>query len=373
MNKKEISEIKKLFSLNKCCLSSICGCYVDGNKDKVTTFRNAFMSLPDEEAHKYFKIFKNALSGTVGKNTLNMEFPLDAEGEGTTHEMLLQLRDSALKDDDLLDLFYNKIIDNYLCAGNYLILLANGTYDIPGKGSDNLTMDDASEYVYEHIICTICPVNLDKEGLCYNAESNTIENKIRDWMVERPDHAFLFPAFNERNSDIHSLLYYTRNPESMQSDFIGGMLGCNAPMSAKTQKHVFEEIIEETLAEDLSFEMAKTVHENLTQYIEERKELPDTVTIDKSDFKKILEESGAGTDKMSSFEGNFNDAAGSRTQLVAGNVAPGKTFDVKMPQVTVKVASDRTDLIETRVIDGKKYLLIEITDEVEVNGMPVKP
>ena len=152
-----------------------------------------------------------------------------------------------LMDDELLELFYNKVIDNYVYGENYLILLIHASYDVPGKSSDGLDMDDSSDYVYEHILCSICPVKLSKEGLCYNAETGRVENRIRDWIVEAPEHAFLFPAFNDRNTDIHNLLYYTKNSENIQPDFIGGMLGCVAPLTFKSQKDVFSEIIEETL------------------------------------------------------------------------------------------------------------------------------
>ena len=171
MNKKEISEIKKLFTNERCCISRICGCYVDGNKNKITTFKDAFLSLPDEEIYKYFSIFRASLSGSIGKNLMNMEFPLETEMEGGSQDFLMKLRNSHLKDDELLELFYNKIIDNYVYGENYLILLIDASYDVPGKSSDGLEMDDASDYVYEHILCSICPVNLSKEGLCYNAET----------------------------------------------------------------------------------------------------------------------------------------------------------------------------------------------------------
>lgn len=373
MNKKEILEIKKLFTNERCCIQRICGCYVDGNKNIVTTFKDAFLSLPDEEIFKYYTIFRSALSGTIGKNLLNMEFPLETEMEGGSQEFLLKLRDSHLKDDDLLDTFYQKVIDNYVYGENYLILLIDAAYDVPGKSSDELSMDDASEYVYEHLLCTICPVNLSKEGLCYNAATNAFENRIRDWIVEKPEHAFLFPAFNDRNTDIHNILYYSKKTETIQAEFIDGMLGCVTPMTYKSQKETFSEIITEVLGEECNFEKIKTVHENLSSYVEERKEQPDPIIFEKNDVKKILESSGVSNENISSFETHYEEAAGSNTNFMANNVVSTKVFEVKTPEVIIKVAPDRTDLIETKEIDGRTYLMIEVTDTVEVNGINVKP
>lgn len=373
MNKKEILEIKKLFTNDKCCISRICGCYVDGNKNRVTTFKDAFLSLPEEEIYKYFSIFRSSLSGTIGKNLLNMEFPLEAESEGGAQDFLLKLRDSHLQDDSLLEIFYNKVIDNYVYGENYLILLINANYDVPGKTSDGIDIDDSSDYVYEHIMCSICPVNLSKEGLCYNAATNSFENRIRDWLVESPEHAFLFPAFNDRNTDIHNILYYSKKSEAVQSEFIDGVLGCITPMTYKNQKETFSEIIMEVLGDECNFETVKTVHENLNTYIEERKEQPDPVVFEKNDVKKVLESSGVSNEQIVTFEAHYDEAAGSKTNFMASNVVNTRSFEVKTPDVMIKVSPERTDLIETREIDGRVFLMIEVSDNVEINGIPVKP
>lgn len=211
MIKQEINEIKRLYTPSNCSITRICGCYVDGEKNKKTEFREAFLSLPEEEIFKYFELLRKTLSGSPGKNLLDLEFPLASEEEGGTQEFLLRLRESRLKDDALLEEFYDKVISSYEYVGNYLILLIHDAYDVPGKTSDGLTMDDASDTVYEYILCSICPVNLSKPGLSYDATANEFHNRVRDWIVEMPEAGFLFPAFNDRASDIHSVLYYSKN------------------------------------------------------------------------------------------------------------------------------------------------------------------
>lgn len=207
MTKQEISEIKKLFTPKNCSITRICGCYVDGEKNKKTELKQAFLALPEEEMFKYFEILRKSLSGTIGKNLLNLEFPLKSETEGGTQEFLLRLRDSRLKDDALLEQFYDRIIESYEYVGNYLILLIHDAYDVPGRTRDGIEMEDASDEVYDYILTCICPVDLSKPGLSYNAVENTFQNRIRDWVVGMPDAAFLFPAFNDRSTDLHSTLY----------------------------------------------------------------------------------------------------------------------------------------------------------------------
>ena len=198
MNKKEVLEIRKQFTPENCTITRICGCYVDHEKEKKMEMKKAFLSMPEEEAFKYFDIFRHTLSGTVGKNLMTMEFPLDQELEGGAQELLLRLRDTKLTDDLLLEEFYDKVIENYEFAENYYIILIHAAYDVPGKSSDNMEMFDASDTVYEHIMCSICPVKLTKAGLTYNAEKNNIEDRIRDWFVE-------MPATTPRNQKISSL------------------------------------------------------------------------------------------------------------------------------------------------------------------------
>ena len=220
MTKQEISEIKKLFTPKNCSITRICGCYVDGEKNKKTELKQAFLALPEEEMFKYFEILRKSLSGTIGKNLLNLEFPLKSETEGGTQEFLLRLRDSRLKDDALLEQFYDRIIESYEYVGNYLILLIHDAYDVPGRTRDGIEMEDASDEVYDYILTCICPVDLSKPGLSYNAVENTFQNRIRDWVVGMPDAAFLFPAFNDRSTDLHSTLYYSKDAEELKENFV---------------------------------------------------------------------------------------------------------------------------------------------------------
>ncbi len=372
MIKQEINEIKRLFTPSNCSITRICGCYVDGEKNKKTEFKEAFLSLPEEEIFKYFELFRKILSGNIGKNMLNLDFPMHTESEGGTQEFLLRLRDSKLKDDALLEEFYDRIIDSYEFVGNYLILLIHDAYDVPGKTTDGLTMDDASDTVFEYIMCCICPVALSKPGLSYDAEINEFHNRVRDWVVNMPETGFLFPSFNDRCTDIHSTLYYSKNSEEPHGEFVEGVLGCTLPLSAGGQKETFQAIIEETLGESCEYEVVKTIHENLTEMIEEHKEIPEPLTLNKKEVKNLLEKSGVEEEKLAGFDKLYDAAAGEDTALFVSNVASTRSFEVKTPDVVVKVNPERADLVNTMMVDGRKCLVIEINDQVEVNGINVR-
>lgn len=372
MNKKEVSEIKRLFTPDRTPITRICGCYVDADKNKKTKMKEAFLSLPEEEMFKYFEILKKTLSGTIGRNLLDMEFPLTEEAGGGAQEYLMRLKKSQLKDDELLDEFYDKIIENFLYPENYYIVIVHGAYDIPKKASDGIEMFDASDDVYEFILCSICPVKLTKPGLCYNEDTNAIEERIRDWFVEVPVTGFLFPAFTDRNTDIHSVLYYSKNPEELNADFARLLLGCELPLSASSQKETFNTLISETLQGECTYETVKTIHQELNDLLDERKDDPNPPALDKNDVKRLLMENGATEETLEHFDEEFEQSGGNnQTSLYVSNVVNRRKFEIKTPNIVISVKPECADLVETRILDGRPYFVIPADDSVEVNGIPV--
>lgn len=372
MNKKEVLEIRKQFSPENCTITRIRGCYVDAEKNIKTELKEAFLSLPEEDTFKYFTIFKQTLSGTIGKNLLNMDFPLDEEKEGGKQTFLLHLRNSKLQDDLLTNEFYNKVIESYDFGENYYIILIHVLYDVPGKASDGAQMYDASDSVYEFIMCSICPVHLSKEGLSYNTEKNTIENRVRDWIVEPPAKGFLFPVFNDRFTDIHGILYYSKNAEELQESFIEDMFGCSTiPLTAENQKETFNAVIATTLGEDCDYNLVKNIHENLNDMLEEAKDFPEPLTLTRTDVKRLFHDSGVPDERMEEFDHNYETVAGEKTALIAANITNTKRFNIETPDVVIKVNPEYSSLIETKYIDGRQCLVIPVSDHIEVNGISV--
>ncbi|MCR5486298.1 MAG: DUF4317 domain-containing protein [Lachnospiraceae bacterium] len=379
MTKNEIAEIKKLFTIEGCTIDRIAACYVGNEKEKMSVMKEAFLSLPEEEVHKYLEILKKVLSGRPGKNLLDLEFPLAEEVEGGKQDFMLTLRNSALTDDDLIDDFYDRIIESYDTVERYYIILVHGGYDIPGKTSDGLTMEDASEDVYDFLAAAICPVKLSKAALSYNAGEHRIAERIRDWVVAEPEKGFLYPAFDDRTANIHGLLYYSRKSEELMEDFIDGMFGMEVPMSAGYQAEVFNHILDTTLGEECAFETVQSIHENLEELIKDSEEDPEPLMMDKREVRKLFERSGVKSERMEDFDWKFDKAvkealddeeADPEEALIRASNIPGRQkFDVKTPDIVIRVNPERTDLIESRIIDGRQCLVIKVDDRVEVNGL----
>ena len=373
MNKAETLEIKKQFTPDRCAIDHICGCYVDHDKNKLFTFRKAFGQLPEEEMFKYLDIFQHTLAGTFGKNLISLEFPLDQEQPGGTQDFLLTLRNSQLQDDELVDEFYDKIIANYVNGENYYIILIHAAYDIPGITSDGIEMEDASENVYDYILCSICPVKLSKAGLGYNERTNVIEERFRDWIVDGPTKGFLFPAFIERDTDIHNMLYFTKKPDDLQPEFIEAMFGGRVPLAAPEQKGIFDTVVQNTIGENADYDIMKNIHDNLNDMIEDHADDAEPLELKKNDVKQLLHDSGVSDERLDYFDETYSKCAGDEDYpLLASNIANTKKFDIETPNVVIKVKPDRTDLVESKIVDGRQCLVIAVDDHIEVNGINVR-
>jgi len=372
MNKKEISEIRKLFAKDSCRIDSLAACYVSIEKEKTFVINEALSSLSEEELLYHLSIFHKCLGGTLGKNLINMEFPLDAEfGEGQ-QKFLLNLRDSGLKEEEILEKFFDLIIANYPSSDKYYIVAIHGNYDVPGKGKDGAVLEDASEIVYEYILCAICPVKLSKAALGYDSDANRIRERVRDWVVEAPEKAFLFPAFNDRGPDIHSMLYYTKKAEELFPEFVETVFGTTSPLSPETQTETFNSLITETLGDEVSLEIVQRVQENIAEVIEQNKEIPEPVELTPYEMKELLGRSGVEDEKLENFEKTFKEVAGEKATIIADNLPVVKQLKIKAPDIEIKVKPESASLISHKMVDGVLSIVIPVGEGVEVNGIAVK-
>lgn len=334
----------------------------------------AFLSLPEEQAFKYFDIFKKTLSGKIGKNLLNLEYKLkesrSSDQEGEEHELLMNLRESKLKDPALLDEFYEKILMSYDCAENYYIVLIHAVYDVPGKTSDGEVLEDASEEVYDFILCCICPVKLSKPGLTYNGKDERMEERIRDWVVGMPDKGFLFPAFNDRQTDVHSVLYYTRKSAEVQEEMVRDVLGIDFVASADEEKDKFGKLLKDVLGEDADSKTVKDIFEGISEEMERHAEDLEPYKIDRNELKKIFCNSGVPDENMEMFEDAYRENIGN-VPVMASNICDNKVVNIQVPEGKITIDADFISNLEIKEVDGRKCMVLPV-DYVEVNGISTK-
>ena len=424
MNKKEVLELKKRFKKDQATFTRLVGCYVDCNKNKICKFGGKFLTLEEDEYFKYLEIANKVLSGTVGNNLLDLAFPIEEEEGGGRQQILMALRDTGLEDETLLDTYYDLVIDTYEEAGNYLILLYLDSYDVPSRTKDNINVDE-SEEVYTYLLTAICPVSLSKPGLGYLEGEKRIGPRIRDWVVGAPDTGFLFPAFNDRSSDIHSVLFYTKNTKEPHSEFMTNGLGCGIERTATEQKMAFHSIVRNALGpeDETTIDMLLDIQQNLSDmaqdYAETHDENDQPFMLDKEVITKALSESNISEDKISKIEKSVEETFGEKlpaaenvidskalvanemrfekmaledqvgsltlalnekntqleertTQLIEKQeeidnyIAETKTYDV-----VLRVKPEKASQITSQIINGEKCLVIPMKDDehATINGV----
>ena len=376
MNKKEVNELRRRFRKEKSTIRKMCGCYVNGDGERITSFRETFAMLSEEEQDKYFEIFKKGMSGSFGHNLFCTEFgeALDAEGNPCENlqELFLKLRDSELEDDAILDEFYERVIAAYGYRDNYLILLAHDSYDVPQRTSDGYEMEDASEDVYSYVLCLLCPVNLTDYDICYDAQSHSFRNTNRRWKLEQPMHAMLFPMFTDRMSDITGTLFYSKDAKEIRTDMLASLIGSITPISARGQREIFGAIVEETLGGKCEYDDVRNIQDILSDRIEECKDAPEPLTFSKAELSELLSDSGVSEESMQRFDMVYDSVLPQERPLQATNIIDTKKMEVKLEGIKITAKPERARLVTTRRIDGRNCLVIPIDDEeVFVNGIAI--
>lgn len=417
MRKKDILELKRRLKKEDCTFTKMCGCYVNGEKNIILNFKETFLNLEEDEFFKYLEIAKKVLSGTIGNNLLELNFPVNEEYKNDKQSFLMSLKKSKLKDDTLLDSFYKSIIDSYDYTGNFLILVFHDAYDVITKTRDNLKLDE-SEEVYEYILCAICPVSLSKPALGYFEEDNKIAARVRDWVVEAPVNGFVFPAFIDRSSDVNSIMYYTKNPKDSHPELMEEALGCSSKRTATEQKETFHNIITNAIGydEEKSNNLFMEIQENINSRIDEHTTVngkdSEPIILTNDTIQDILAESGVSEEDSSRIERFYTKEFGT-TLPIADDLIDAKILKAseqkkkeqklekevevlqnklentnkKLEEVSkmedeseenydiiLKVKPEKASQIKSQIIEGQKYIVIPVeeNEQTNVNGVDTK-
>lgn len=379
MNKKEVAEIRKQFTAERCAFTRISACYVDSENNQRAFMKDAFMALPVDEVFKYLDIFKKTLSGKIGKNLMNLKYSIEQERQGAPHAILTTLRATGLRDDELICEFYDKVVENYISPDPYYIVLVHGSYDVPTRRSDSQSLPDESDGIYEFIACGICPAKLSKAALSYDAKTNRVESCIRDWVVDAPAHGFLFPAFNDRAADLHGCLYYSKKPNLMQPDFVKAVLGAQIPMSAAEQEAAFRTVLQEMFRKSGSVTEVLDIYEGLQQMIDEAEFCStEPLQLDKETARYLFEQAFADSwdstpdRRADEFDEVWDAVVGRGNILLAENIAAGKSLTINCGDAVIKVDPAYADGIRIRSTDNsRRYIIVPTDGAVTVNGVKV--
>lgn len=375
MRKKDILELKKRFKKDHCTFTKMCGCYVNGEKNILLKFRETFLNLEEDDYFKYLEIAKKVLSGTIENNILELNFELNEEHVNEKQLEFMKLKNSQLKDDLLIDDFYNSIINNYDYEGNFLILIFHDAYDIITKTKDNAKLDE-SEEVYEYILCAICPVELSKAGLRYFEEENSIKSRTRDWVVEAPSNGFVFPAFINRTTDVNSIMYYTKNAKDTHPELMENVLGCPSKQTNTEKKETFNDIIRDALGPDekKSDHFFMEIQESLNNKIEEHNIIHEDsetpIFLTDEVIQDILNESGVPDEITTKIEKSYAESFGD-TPPVADILIDNKALAAKAQKKKEEMLEKQVRILENKLerVTQDNSLNTEAAVEVDSNNL----
>lgn len=370
---KEAAELRRRYRQDRNNITKLRGCYVNIKGEIVTSFSESMALLPVEEQEKYLELLKKALSGSVGRTLSNIVFSTGQVVDSEEHRLLSALRASALTDEDAVRTLYEKIAASLHLSANYLILLTCDSYDVPYRSKDGALQQDAGDSQFSYILCSICPVKETRPVLRYDGVEKAFHNRGTDWVVAAPEVGFLFPAFDDRATNLYGALYYTRNSGASYDEFVETIFHTQPPMPPKTQTETFREVLADSLQEECSAATVQTVHTKLRNMVQAHKEakLPETLEVTKEEVSGILQGCGVSEQKMAAFNVKYECAFGVDSAVPPQNLFSTNQLEYRTPDVVVKVDPSRQDLIETRVLGGVKYLLINADDGVEINGVNV--
>jgi len=375
MNQKELGEIRRRFRPDHNNIQHIYGCYVNTNKEIIASFDESLGLITETEAEKYLGLLKKTLSGALGKNLLDISFATKEVMDGEQYRLLSELRKTELKDAALRESFCRSIVDSLdMEDRNYLILMAFDVYDVPHYGKDGQRDEDSGGDLYKYFVCCVCPVKEGKAELGYAPEEKRFHSAAIGQVAGAPELGFLFPGFEDRAPNIYNALFYTKDSEKSHQDFVDAVFRTEVPLSAGRQKELFSELLGQSLENDCSFDVVQAVHEQLSERLVLHKESkdPEPLTLTEEEMGDILENSGVSPERAETFCRRCEEEMGKDTPLRPANITSASRMEIQTPEIKISVDPKYSHLIQSRIIDGHKYLLISADTGVELNGLAVE-
>ena len=369
MNEKELREIKRRFRPDRSNIPNIVGCFINSSGQIISRFNQSILLTENDESEELLAVMKKTLSGSLGTNLCDIEFSTRDVTDGEEHKLISLLRDSHLRDEGALTSFFERVAESVHLNSNYVVLLANDIYDVYKKEND----EEGSSTTFSYIVCSICPLKDSDAGLIFRESDKLFHSVTANAVLTRPVLGFMFPTFDDRMANIYHALYYTKDISSSSPEFVSRIFGKEAPMPPKVQKSEFNHCISSSLGEECSFEVVRSVSAQIAEMVEEHKEMkiPEPLTLTKATVKTVLANCGVEEKKLDAIGEKMDECYGKNAELCPKNVVTTSRLEIAMPDVKISVKKDKAHLVSTQTVNGKKYVMIEAVDGVEVNGIPI--
>ena len=206
INRDDMLELTRRMTLSRTSFTRIAGCYVDRDGDFDGSFNINFLKLSASERTKKLKLAKEIPFAATNVNLRKYEYTQSARKPGSMWQLLMAMNECGLKNDALMDTFYDVVMEHYRADRAYAILVFHDRYDIPAKGTDKERQWE-SEEVFEYMICAVCPLSGEYEP-------------------DKPVCGFLFPAFTDRSGDLNHIDVFQADADKPHIEILK-LLGIN--------------------------------------------------------------------------------------------------------------------------------------------------
>ena len=378
MNQRDLAEIKRRLNPEKRNPTLIRGCYVDHVGNPITRFELPVASLYEQENEKYMTLFKKVLSGQIGQTLMPIAFPTE------TDDLLLRARDCGLKDDETVNALFTRLmagiraehpdmqsVEDAQTAENWLVLLMHDDMDVRRRDNNGEVDQENSDRAFSYFLCAVCPVKQDKAALRYDPADSVFHERAPEWLASAPALGFLFPLYEGGAADVNTMLFFSKDMNEAHEAFLKAAFGVEALMPAAEQTENFQVLLAQTLGTECSLDVVQEMHGAVTGMLEEQEKDAEPLMLSKQDVSRVLTDGGVSKERVEAFEKGFDETFGAGAVLPAVNVVTPKQFKVDLPSVSIRVDPKQADLLETREIDGRSYLLIPIEGDIAVNGQQV--
>ena len=188
INREDMLELTRRMTPARTSFVRMAGCYTDSDGEYDGSFNIHFLKLSGSEKARNLAIAKKIPFAESNEKLREYRFPETSQGPGSIWQMLMALRECVLKNDALLETFYDILIEGLQIHGAYAIYMFYDRYDIPAKASDKERLGE-SEEMFPYLICAVCPL-------------------VGEYEPGNPICGFLFPAFVDRSGDLERVDIY---------------------------------------------------------------------------------------------------------------------------------------------------------------------
>lgn len=372
MNRKEVSEIKKVVKPENpyCTLNKLFITMVNAEGVEVFTKNPSVLTLSDRETDMYYKIFKNMLSTNVGKNFIQYDFEKEAFNPGRAQDTLYSVLSGGFNNEEQVNAFRNRIVENLIYTGPYAIITGYFTYTVRHRNKAD-EVDGFSDEDFNFMLTAICPANIVDSGFSYNNQSGefSTESDPKLYISSKPTDGFMFPAFDNRSSDISSIMYFAKKPGDLNTSMVLDVLMTNFEISPVAETELFHSVIKGTFGEKLDYQLVLLINDALIEYIQNFTSETKPIKLGKLELSNIIE-NVATEEELERFKSLY-DAVCDNIRFDVVNLI-SKKMKLQTSEYSLSFNCIYGSKVTAKVVDSMRAIQLTTEDNLlDVNGVVV--